>query len=91
MATQTANQLIASAVALGYDALSFRDLLECLLYAAQTGGGGGGGGGEVQVYQGNYGGASPAGFVTLPAGVTAAVAVDNSNGRLWLFYSNGWN
>jgi hypothetical protein len=40
----TAQSLIDSAVALGYDALSHRDLLECVLYAAQSGGGGGGGG-----------------------------------------------
>ncbi len=40
----SAQTLISAAVALGYDALSDRDLKECLLVAAQSGGGGGGGG-----------------------------------------------
>ncbi len=41
----SAQSLIISAVANGYDRLSDRGLKECLLYASQTGGGGGGGGG----------------------------------------------
>lgn len=40
----TAQSLMTQAVGLGYDALSNRQLKECLLVAAQSGGGGGGGG-----------------------------------------------
>lgn len=51
MPAVTAQALIEAAVALGYDALSHRDLLECLLYATTQASGGGGG--SVQLIQGN--------------------------------------
>lgn len=38
----TAATLINSAIGLGYDRLSDRDIQECILLAAQSGGGGGG-------------------------------------------------
>lgn len=45
MAALSANTLIAAAMSLGYDTLSTRAIMECLLYAVSNGGGGGGGGG----------------------------------------------
>jgi len=44
----SAQSLIVTAVGLGYDALSDRELKECLLVAAQAGGGGGGSNGLSQ-------------------------------------------
>ena len=77
----TAQSLINSAVSLGYDALSERDLLVCLLYAAQTGGGGGGGGGLS-------GAGSPQGVVTGSPGQTY---VDTNTNNFWVNTGGGNN
>lgn len=90
--TMTAQQLLTASGAfqiLG-DELTALQVADYLLSNIQSGGGGGGGSG-TQVYSGDYGGASPAGFVTLPSGVTTAIAFDTSKGRQWAFFSGVWN
>jgi hypothetical protein len=47
------------------------------------------GSGATQVFAGNYGGASPAAFVTVTT--TAAIAFDTSNGTQWNYYNGVWN
>lgn len=76
----SAQTLITSAIGLGYDALSDRDLKECLLYAAQTGGGGGG---TTQVYQGN--GAPVAAPTTASS---PAIYTDLNNGTIYTWNVN---
>jgi hypothetical protein len=80
---QTAQSLVNSATSLGYDALSYRDTLECILYNAQAGGGGGAGGGFTQ---GNYSGGAPS-FTPTSA---PAWAIDTSNGLLWVYFNSAW-
>ena len=74
----TAQTLISAAVAAGYNALSERDLWECLLYAAQTGGSGG-----ASLVQGNY--ARSSSNIPTPTS-TPAFAIDTSTGRLWVYW-----
>lgn len=79
----SAKSLLATATGLGYDALSDRDLRECLLVAAQSGGSPSGG----SIMFGNYAGVQP-NFT--PAGGTG-IAIDTSNGTQWSYYNNSWN
>jgi hypothetical protein len=81
----TAQTLINSAIAAGYDALSTRDLQECLLYAAQSGGGGGGQTGQIPT--GNYAGGAP---TFTPTAGTSILAIDNSTGKIWVYLNNVW-
>lgn len=78
----SAQSLINSAIAQGYDALSARMLKVCLLYAAQTGGGGGTG----AVYAGA---GSPVGVIT-PTG--AATYFDTTSAKFWAWntVSSSW-
>ena len=79
----TAQTLLNSAIAAGYDALSSRDLKECLLYAVQSGGGGTVG----SITFGNYSGGTP-NFTPSSGG---GLAVDTSNGRPWYYYNSIWH
>jgi hypothetical protein len=78
----SAQTLINSAVAQGYDAISDRDLRVCLLYAAQTGGGGGTG-------STLSGAGSPVGVIT-PSG--AATYFDTTTAHFWAWNTatNAW-
>jgi hypothetical protein len=75
----TAQSLINSAIGLGYDALSDRDLRECLLYAAQTGGGSGGGGM-------NYGNGAP--NVNTPS--SPPFYLDKLTNDFWVWNGTSW-
>lgn len=66
----SAQSLIVTAVAAGYDALSNRDLKECLLVAAQSGGGGGG---VTQIIAGTN-------ITVSPSGGTGNVTVNSTGG-----------
>lgn len=72
----SAQTLINSAIGLGYDALSDRDLRECLLLAAQSGGGPGGTGAVV------VGTGSPVGalFPTVDT-----VYINKTTGSIWFW------
>ena len=75
----SAQTLINAAVAAGFDRLSDRDLMECLLYAAQAGGGG--------IPSGNYAGVAP----TFTPSSGTGLAIDSSTGRLWMYYNGAWH
>jgi hypothetical protein len=79
---QTAQSLLNSATALGYDALSYRDTLECILFNVQSGAAGAGGG----FTQGNYAGGTP----TFTPGSSPAWAIDTSTGLLWVYFNSAW-
>lgn len=75
-----ASSLIVSAIALGYDRLSDRDIQECILLAAQSGGGGGGGSGLSQ------GAADP---VAAPADPTVSAIYINTTSGVIFFWNVG--
>lgn len=79
----TANQILASAIQNGYDGLSTRDLMLCILFGAQTGGGG------SAALSDSIAVAGP------PVGTPAANGLLNiivdSNGRQWNYYGGAWN
>lgn len=50
--------------------------------------GSGGNSSGIQGGSGNYGGGQP---TFTPAAGNLGVAVDTSNGQLWLYYSGGWH
>ena len=79
MPVASAQSLVTSAVALGYDALSDRDLRECLLVAAQNAGGGGGGSSNYYAAPGPPNANPP----------TYANIVVDINGRQWQFFNGG--
>ena len=76
----SAETLITAAYAAGYDALSTRDLQECLLYAAQSGGSSGGAGSLS-------GNGSPT--ATGAVGTNGQFYTDTSTGNIYA-YLNGW-
>lgn len=86
--TCNAETLLAAAVAAGFDKLSEKQqaavgvYLDCQL---NNSGGGGGPGGSITC--GNYSGGQP----TFTPSATCAMAVDTSNGSLWLYYNGGWH
>lgn len=83
--TMNGNQLIAATVAAGIPVINDSiTALQVMIYLLANGSGGGGGGGGIS--SGNYAGGQP-GFT--PTGSTA-IAVDTSNGRVWLFYNSTW-
>lgn len=81
VATNTSNQTLINAIAAGFDQLSTRDLM--IVAAFEAGSSGGGTGATF----GNYAGGVP-NFT--PAGGTG-LAVDTSNGTLWMYYSGAWH
>lgn len=81
-----AQTTIDSAIANGYDRLSYRDILLCILEGI-TSGGGSGGTGDVQGFSGNYGGGTPTDTPT----TSVAIAYDTSNGQPWAWYSGAWH
>lgn len=64
-----------------------RQLLVKILNAL-NGGSGGATNGGIQGASANYSGSAPS---FTPAANTLGIAVDTSNGRLWLYYSGGWH
>lgn len=80
----SAQTLITAAYAAGFDALSNRDLMECLLYSASNFGGGSGAGG---VFSGAYGVGQPPNFTP---STSAAIATNTSDGVQWNWYSGAW-
>jgi hypothetical protein len=81
----TADTLIAAAMALGYDGLSDRGLKECLLYAADTNGGGGGGSGSVEQGHG-----APSGIPTDPLQPAIYTDLDTTFVYSWDVGSQAW-
>lgn len=78
-----AQTTLNSAIAAGFDRLSTRDVMLCVLQGAGTGGGGGTGG----ISSGNYGGGQP----NFTPTTSVAIAIDESNGTIWTWYSGAWH
>ena len=76
----TAQTMLNNAIANGFDRLSPRDVMLCILQGAGSGGGGG-------VPSGNYAGAQP----NFTPSTDSALAIDTSNGALWEYYSGAWH
>lgn len=76
-----ANTTLANAIAAGFDRLSPRDVMLCVLYGANGGASGG------ATTFGNYAGGQP--NFTPASGF--GLAVDTSNGALWEYYGGSWH
>lgn len=70
-----------SAIAAGFDRLSTRDVMLCILQGA----GSGGTGGSSTLYQ-NFGGVAPVAAGT----TTGQLAIDNSTGQGWVWSGSAW-
>lgn len=65
-----------------------RQLLIKILNTLNASGGSGGSNNGIQGGSANYSGGSPS---FTPAAGVLGMAVDTSNGRLWLYYSGAWH
>lgn len=79
----TAQSTLNSAIAAGYDRLSTRDVMLCILQGAQAGGGGGGG--TPNLIQ-NFGGVAP----VAPGVAIGQAAFDTSSGKEWVWDGATW-
>jgi hypothetical protein len=78
----TANATLKLAIANGYDGLSPRDVMLCILQGASSAGSG-------FTYVQNFGGANP-GTVLAVAPVGNAIAMDTGTGAVWGYNGSVW-